>query len=359
MKKILFLSPTLNIGGGEKVLTTIMNNLSREKYKVTVALIKGEGELLKQLKPDINVIDLKAERVIYSPLKLLKLIKKEDPDIIFSGAGHLSCILGVLKPLIKKNIKLIGRQRGTIKGRTKRNPQLKIKVLNVFYKTFLKNMDCIILQSEFMKKNFLELLNFSEKKLKVINNPVDFDDIEKKISSSNESLFQDKKVNILTVGRLTKVKQQAKMIDLIKILDHKKYHLNLVGEGELKKNLQTYAEEIGVENQITFWGFQNNPYKFMKEADLFILTSKVEAFPNVILEAGACGLYTLAFQCEGGIKEVIKPKVNGELIQNEDLNKMAEKIQNLILNKEDQINTKNFVRKFSVYNSLEDLEKIL
>lgn len=359
MKKILFLAPTLNSGGGEKVLTTIMNNLSREKYEIMIALISNEGEFRNQLKSDVSIIDLKAKRVVFSPLKLLKLIRKEDPDIIFSGAGHLSCILGVLKPLIKKSIILIGRERGTISGRSKRNPKLKIKVLNIFYKTSLKNMDYIILQSKFMKKNFLELLNFSEKKLKIINNPVDFDDIESKINSSDENLFQNNKINILTVGRLDQVKQQTKMIDLIKILDHKKYHLNLVGEGELKNKLQSYAKETGVENYVTFWGFQSNPYKFMKEADLFILTSKVEAFPNVVLEAGACGLYTLAFQCDGGIKEVINPKVNGELIQNEDLNKMAEKIKEFDLNNKNKNKIKKFVRKFSVYNFLEDLEKLL
>ncbi|STC96218.1 UDP-D-galactose:(glucosyl)lipopolysaccharide-1,6-D-galactosyltransferase [Chryseobacterium carnipullorum] len=86
---------------------------------------------------------------------------------------------------------------------------------------------------------------------------------------------------------------------------------------------------MGLKNVI-FHGRQDNPYKFLKFADLFILSSRYEGFPNVLLEAGACGTYSLANNCPGGINEIIQHQVNGEVADIEDYDNFSQRLINVL-----------------------------
>ena len=116
--------------------------------------------------------------------------------------------------------------------------------------------------------------------------------------------------------------------NLLKVFNNlkdKNIILHILGDGKDKELLHQLKLDFGLENVI-FQGVQKNPYPFLKFADLFILSSRYEGFPNVLLEAGACGTYSLANNCKGGINEIIQPKINGEITDIENHKEFAEKI---------------------------------
>ena len=114
----------------------------------------------------------------------------------------------------------------------------------------------------------------------------------------------------------------------MKLKQHKVL-LHILGEGRDKELLHQMKSDFGLENVI-FHGIQKNPYPFLNFADLFVLSSRYEGFPNVLLEAGACGTYALANNCKGGIHEIIQPKINGEISDIENHEEFATKILKIL-----------------------------
>jgi glycosyltransferase involved in cell wall biosynthesis len=98
-----------------------------------------------------------------------------------------------------------------------------------------------------------------------------------------------------------------------------------LGNGSGSEFLDQLKADLELENVI-FHGQQKNPYPFLKFADMFVLSSRYEGFPNVLLEAGACATFSLANNCKGEITEIIHQKINGEISDIENHQEFAEKI---------------------------------
>jgi glycosyltransferase involved in cell wall biosynthesis len=320
-KKILMVVPSMNGGGSERVMSIIANYLDRDKFIIILVLLKNEGVYLKDLEKDIDIIDLKSTKIRYSVIKLFKLIKDSNPDIVFSTLGSLNLILVFLKPLFK-NTKFVARESSivSIKNKKEKYP----KLYDWLYKSFYNRFDLIVCQSEFMQKDMIE--NYHIRRTIVINNPVDIKKIELLANQNRPRLFLNNKINLLAVGRLHKVKGFDKLLEVISKLSDK-YHLTIIGSGTEEKKLKELAIELSVHEKVTFLGFQSNPYKYMARADVMLLSSQYEGFPNVILESNACGVPVIAFDCPGGTREIIINGVNGYLTESGDVPKLLSAIK--------------------------------
>lgn len=354
MKKIsiIFILPDLETGGAERIVTTIANHLPREKFEPKILLLRKEGGYLELLKEDVEIIDLKIQRIRNSLIPILKEIKIRKPDIVFSGFGEINAYLSLFIKLFPKT-KFIARETNVVSQHVTR------KEIRFFYK-FYNNFHKIICQSDDMQNDLIENFNIEKEKIIKINNPVDFEFIEEKlkISTKPESFKSDFK-NIVAIGNLSSRKGFDNLLKVFSHLKNEKILLHILGDGRDKELLHQMKTDLGLEN-VVFHGQQKNPYQFLKFADLFILSSRYEGFPNVLLEAGACGTYSLANNCKGGITEIIQPKINGEIGDIENLEKFADKIVSILAETHDSEEIKNSIKsRFSKDLILERYEKLL
>ena len=337
MKKItiLFILPDLETGGAERIVTTIANHLPREKFEPKILLLRKEGGYLKFLKDDIEIIDIKTPRIRHSLRPILNEIRKRKPDIVFSGFGEVNAYLALFIKFFPKT-KFIARETNVVSQHVTR------KEIRFFYK-FYNNYDKIICQSDDMQNDLIENFKIKKEKLIKINNPVDFDFINEKLEISEKpEFFKDDFKNIVAIGNLSSRKGFDNLLKVSGHLKNERILLHILGDGRDKELLLQMKNDLGLENVI-FHGQQKNPYQFLKFADLFILSSRYEGFPNVLLEAGACGTYSLANNCPGGIKEIIQPGINGEISNIENQQEFADKIMKIIIKSYDKAEIKNSI----------------
>ena len=354
MKKIsiIFILPDLETGGAERIVTTIANHLPRETFEPKILLLRKEGGYLEFLKDDVEIIDIKTPRIRHSLIPILNEIRQRKPDIVFSGFGEVNAYLALFIKFFPK-IKFIARETNVVSKHVTR------KEIRFFYK-FYNNYDKIICQSDDMQNDLIENFKIKKQKLVKFNNPVDFEFINEKLAISEKpKSFRDDFKNVVAIGNLSSRKGFDNLLKVFSHLKNENILLHILGDGRDKEILHQMKNDLGLEHVI-FHGQQKNPFQFLKFADLFILSSRYEGFPNVLLEAGACGTYSLANNCPGGINEIIQPGINGEISNIENHEEFADKIFNILEETHDQVVIKNSISsRFSKDLILEKYKDVL
>lgn len=163
------------------------------------------------------------------------------------------------------------------------------------------------------------------KNVATIYNPIDAGYITSRL---NETLPAEAFSYIIAAGRLSddNVKQFDKLIEAYSVseLPSKNVKLVILGQGMLLAKLQELAVELGLKDKIVFKGYQENPYVYMRDALFFVLSSKFEGMPNVVLESLACGTPVVAFDCFTGPSDIIDNENNGLLIKDQDFNGLTQ-----------------------------------
>ncbi|SDI87600.1 glycosyltransferase [Chryseobacterium jejuense] len=354
MKKIsvIFILPDLETGGAERIVTTIANHLSRDRFEPKILLLRKQGGYLNFLKKDVEIIDINTERIRHSLKPILGEIYRRKPDIVFSGFGEVNAYLSLFIRLFPRT-KFIARETNVVTQHVTR------KEIKFFY-NFYNNYQKIIAQSDDMMKDLVDNFKIKKKKIVKINNPVDFDFIDDKLSIAlKPEGFKYNYKNVVAIGNLSARKGFDNLLKVFSRLKSENIMLHILGDGKDKEVLLQMKEFLGLKNVI-FHGRQDNPYQFLKYADLFILSSRYEGFPNVLLEAGACGTYSLANNCPGGINEIIQHNINGEIANIENYDDFAQQIIKVMHENYNRDAIKNSIKsRFSKNIILDKYEKVL
>lgn len=181
-----------------------------------------------------------------------------------------------------------------------------------FYIRLLYNRaDIIVANSEGVKKDLQENIKIESSKLRVIYNPVDHKSInifmQKEIEDEYKSYFLNPV--IISVGRLSYEKGHHHLIRIIPEIkkEHPNIQILFLGRGGMEHELTRLVQNLKLENNVHFLGFQSNPFKFIKKSTIFVLPSYVEGFPNALIEAMACGIPVIASDCRSGPREILSP----------------------------------------------------
>jgi glycosyltransferase involved in cell wall biosynthesis len=311
VRNILFLIPTLCGGGAERVIVTLLNHMDRSRFRLTLAVVDTrEAVFLDDLPQDVEIIDLHCPRVRYALPKIARLIWRRRPDVVFSTLGHLNLALALLRPLLPNGVRYVARESSIVSenNRSYRMPFL----WQWAYQRFYGRFDSVVCQSQFMHDDLVEKFGFPPDKAVVIHNPIDIERIRRMSAEplNTDSMQTDinesaSLIHLVAAGRLSFEKGYDLLIEALAICSNPYLRLTILGEGPCRGELIRLAEAKGVIHQVHFAGFQNNPYPFFARADVFVLCSRFEGFPNVVLEALACGTSVIATPAPGGVKEIL------------------------------------------------------
>ena len=333
-KKIIFLIPNLGGGGAERVLINLIRNLNPGIYDLSLILFEKKGVHITNVPDHVKIIDFK-KRNKYSFLKLILLlvftIKKEKPDIVISFLRYANVITILAKLISRTKFKLIITVHIFLS-----ETLLRLKFSGFWYlvyKILFRYPDYVIVPSRGVLTDLIENFDYDKKNIYVINHPFNIDEI-KELSKERLNGIEFNNY-ILAAGRLTKQKGFDLLIQAYKLIcDNIKENLIIIGEGEEKEYLKNLIKEYALENRVKLLGYQKNPFKYMKNANVFILSSLWESFALVIVEAMACGVPVISTDCPSGPGEIISNNLNGILVSTQDEKELSEAISRLLNNDE-------------------------
>ncbi|NEW60756.1 glycosyltransferase [Sulfurovum sp. bin170] len=327
-EKIIFIIHEMSMGGATRVILNLVNNLEEDKFETHLVVFNNRGSLLPKVKKSVTIHNLNSSRVLLGTHKLLYLLLKERPSVVFTGITHVNLTIAMWIPMLKlrlKNTKFITREVNIPSVRAKYLK--KSKKMDYIYRRVITRFDRVVAQSQYMKSDIISTYGVDAEKITVVNNPLDAQSINEQLKQRGDKrLLPPDKINIVATGMLRQQKAFEKLLDVFALLDDR-YHLHIIGEGPEREMLERRIDELGIEKKVTLQGLQKNPYPYIKEADLVVLSSRYEGFPNVLLEANTCGKFVVANACPGVNEEIIIDKVNGVLVEDNNSEAFARAIE--------------------------------
>ena len=326
--KILFRHRSMEMGGVEKVMLSLMNNLDREKFEMTVCLNLNQGELRDEFPSHVRKVYLTDGKEDFSKNKIIQKIQlfqrrqkleklRKNPEIVdreYLKENYdieIAMTYNDFEPVLNssnKNSKKVGWFHSEIQV-PKLQP-LVPKILEHF-----PQFHYMIYCSEKIKNLMHEHYpNLNYPKESVIINAIPIEEIKQKANADFLLPNAESKI-FVSVGRLHTRKGYHKLMDAHKKLLNEGFQhtVIIIGDGEELPNLLEQQKNLGVEKSFVFAGNQMNPYPFIKNADFFIMPSESEAWPLVIAEALILQKPIIATKV-GEVESMIEDRKTGYLI---------------------------------------------
>ena len=377
--KIFYWSPFFSNVATIKAVTRSAVSLIKfpqdEKYKVSLIDAIGEWEQNEDIiKNKISVIKLSdtnlknylpkggflKSRISYLTIffwnffKLKKLINKEVPDFLII---HLMTSLPIfLSTFFNSKQKLFLRISGL--------PKINI-VRYLFWKIYAKKIYKVTCPTKKTYDFLVENKIFDKQKIFILSDPIiDMKEFSLKKKEGNNFVSPIKQKYLISIGRLTKQKNFELLINFFYKLSDKysKFELVIIGEGEDELKLKNLSRKLNIEKKVHFLGYQKNIFKYLKNAECFILTSLWEDPGFVIVEAALSNVPIISSNCPNGPEEIIEK--NGYLFQNNNLENLLKKFDEFLSTNKDTIYKnklilKKRIKKFSMFQHYKKLSEII
>lgn len=305
-RRVLFIIPSLCGGGAERVVVTLLQHLDRTRFDLALAVVNTRDAAFRnQVPSDVEFIDLGCRRVRHALPAIVRMLWQRQPDVVLSTLGHLNLALAILRPLLPRSTRYLAREtivvsQGLVEYR-------KRWLWAWAYRKFYGRFDRVICQSEDMRDDLVGRFGINVASTVVIHNPVDLEGIDAAVRGRSAPLPRPSggTVHAVAAGRLVAQKGFDILIDALALAHRSDIYVTVLGEGALRQELLARATERGLGDRVHFAGFSHEPYPVIAAADLFILPSRYEGFPNVVLEALACGTPVVANPAPGGVREIL------------------------------------------------------
>ena len=322
----LFL-PDLNGGGAERVMLTLAKYFVGRGHRVDFVLARAEGALLPLLPPTVRLVDLRAGGrswgllglAVSATLRLAAYLRRERPGVLLSTLTGANLVAVLARAIGNRDTRLVLREAATLKN---------VQSCFRFYlmRWLYPKADVVVALTEVMRRELITTFRLYTDHVVCIPNPMDLDFILNKAAASIEHpwFLPSRPPIVMGIGRLSPQKDFRTLIHAFAQLRSKcQAHLVILGEGSLRGELEALIKELKLDKDVILPGFDDNPYRWLSRAKVFVLSSLWEGYPNVILEALALGKPVMMTDYDASVKALASESEYIHVVPTADPTKMA------------------------------------
>lgn len=326
MIKVLFVTASTTGGGAERMLFNIIRSL--DAGHEARLFITSDARVPQAYREDVESYNAEKIHAISAFTKLVKYIREYRPDHVFTTSSNIGYMIVLAKKLLRAKYKTY--IRCAVPPSEIYQTDIKTRLLNRVISLTYNSADLIIAQTDYSRDDLIKAYHLSPERVRTIRNIVDTVFVNKQADELIPTELIPSNYNIVAAGALYSVKGFDLLIEasapLIKGTDR---HLYILGEERYEDGYKDFLlkkiVEAGAKENIHLLGHRKNPYPYFKSADLFVMSSRKEGYPNVVLEALSLNTPVVATDCVDW-SGVIEPSVNGIVVRKNDVEKLREAI---------------------------------
>jgi len=329
---ISFYTSSMGEGGAQRTVANLVTGFVERGLDAELLLLRAEGPYLESLPSDTKVIELEANRALGSIPELVSYLRDREPEVLFSTMEYLN-VVALLSKLLSRVSTRTAIRAANVQSEKSRSG-FRNSVQYQLAKYLYPKADHFIALSKYVRNDFSEYYGINKDEISVIYNPVAIEEIQELATEMVDIPFCDNNSDlIVNVGSLTEQKDiQTTIKAFKKITECRDAQLLILGKGEQRDGLIRLATTLGIEDSVHLPGFVDNPFAYMSEADVFVLSSRWEGFGHVIVEAMACGTPVVSTNCPGGPAEILENGKYGALVPVGDTTALANAVVQLLEN---------------------------
>ncbi len=328
-ERLAVFAPSMAGGGAERSVVKLAEGLSARGFDVDLVLASADGPRMAEVPPSVRVVDLGARRVVSSLPPLVRYLRRERPRALASALVHANVVALWAAKLARYPGRVVVVEHNTrsvasAQGTSRRN-RLMPRLVRLFYPW----ADCIVGVSDGVAADVARLAGVDPEKVRVIYNPVVTPDLEENLRAPiPHGWFADDTPVFVAAGRLRPQKDFPTLLRAFARLRAScSARLIVLGDGPERENLEALVVELGLDEDVQLPGTTANPYAYMAHAAAFVLSSRWEGLPTVLVEALRCGAPVIATDCPSGSREILADGRYGTLVPVGDANALAEAMQ--------------------------------
>lgn len=321
--------PSLRGGGAERAVVTLANGLAAKGLDVTLVAASSDGEYWSEVDNSVKLRCLNRRRIIFALKPLVRYLRNEKPKVLISALSHANVVAVIGTKLARAGNQVVVSERATYSTFGGKEQSFTSRVLHHIIRPSYLAADGIVAVSAGVAEDFSQVFSIPRNRITVIHNPVVTDRLRALATAPVDNAVnrQAGAQQIVAAGRLINAKGFDTLLRAFALLlqsaEDGAYRLIIMGDGPLRGELEQLCAQLNIHDKVHFAGFVDNPFAVMRSADVFVLSSRSEGLPNVLIQAMACGTPVVATDCPSGPREILEDGQWGELVPVDDAPALA------------------------------------
>lgn len=348
-------------GGAEKAMFNLARSFSQQGIDVDLVLLRVEGPYLSQVPPEVRVVNLGGRRLLFSLNALIRYLRQEQPTVLLSTLDDTNIAAVWTRHLAGVSTRLVVNVQNTISQDAKNATEIKTRLMPQLVRWFLPWADAIVTVSQGVADDLMQI-GLPSESIQVIHNPVVTPELFQKAQEPPQHPWfaPGQPPVILGVGRLEKQKDFSTLLRAFaQVQQQHAARLMILGEGQERAYLEALVEELHLTENVSLPGFVANPYAYMSQSAVFVLSSLFEGLPTVLIEAIAVGTPVVSTNCKSGPAEILADGQYGKLVSVGNIQDMAKAIIETLEMVPDSESLQQRAFDFSLEKALSQYQQVL